>query len=172
MGLFSNLFGKKEEATKIEPIPGDFSDEAIIAPVTGTFLPTKDISDPVFADETLGQTVAIVPSKGTVYAPVNGTIDMLADTAHAFSMTTADETQVLVHIGIDTVGLNGKGFKILAQKGSTVKAGTPVISADLDVIKKAGLDTAVMMILVDVPEGKTITFKEFTDVEAGTVINQ
>ncbi len=171
MGLFSNLFGKKEE-TKIEPISGDFSDDVIIAPVTGTYLPTKDISDPVFADETLGQTAAFVPSKGIVYAPVNGTIDMLADTAHAFSMTTADETQVLVHIGIDTVGLNGKGFKILAQKGSTVKAGTPVISADLDVIKKAGLDTAVMLILVDVPEGKTITFKELTDVEAGTVINQ
>ena len=140
--------------------------------MTGTYLPTKDISDPVFADETLGQTAAFIPTKGIVYAPVNGTVDMLAETAHAFSMTAADETQILVHIGIDTVELNGKGFKILTKKGSTVKAGTPIISADLDVIKNAGYDPAVMLILVDVPEGKTITFKELSDVEAGMVINQ
>ena len=165
MGLFDKLF-KKEEPLK------DYEDSAVVAVVTGKRIPTAEISDPVFAEEMMGKTIGIVPEgKKKVVSPVNGKIEVLFPTGHAFGLRAVDGRGYLVHIGVDTVGLNGKGFKALAKQGDTVKAGQPIVEVDFESVKAAGLDPVVMLILTENPEEKPLEYKEFVEINAGDIIN-
>lgn len=117
------------------------------APVNGKAVPISQVSDPTFGEEILGKGVAIIPTDGKVYAPVDGEISMMFDTLHAFSMTSTDGIEILVHIGLDTVSLKGEPFKAHVEAGATVKKGDLVLTADLDAIKSAGLDTITPIII-------------------------
>ena len=123
MGLFDSLFGKKESRT--------YQDSDIVAVVSGPVVNNADIPDPVFAQEMLGKTFAVKPSGVKAVAPANGTLEVLFPTGHAFAVRTADGTGLLVHIGIDTVNLKGKGFKVMASQGDVVKAGQTISLMDL-----------------------------------------
>ena len=105
MGLFDGLFGKKE--------PKTYEDSDVVAVVSGKVIRNQDIPDPVFAQEMLGKTFAVKPSGVKAVAPANGTLEVLFPTGHAFAVRTADGTGLLVHVGIDTVNLKGKGFKVI-----------------------------------------------------------
>lgn len=165
MGLFNKLFGKKDSLAAI--------DNSVVAPVTGKMVSASELSDAVFAQEMLGQTVGIIPADNVVVAPANGTIEMIFDTGHAFGMKTADGVGLLVHIGVDTVSLNGKGFKVFAKQGDAVKAGQKLVEVDFDAVKAAGLDPTVMLIVTEQPtEGFKINYIDNADVENGQVINQ
>lgn len=108
----------------------------LIAPLDGEIMPIEDTPDPVFAEKTVGDGVAIMPTGDTMVAPADGTIGKIFETNHAFSMLTDDGLEVFVHFGIDTVELKGLGFKRLAKPGAAVKKGDAVIGFDLDLLKE------------------------------------
>lgn len=164
MGLFDNFFSKKEISL--------VADSAVVAPVSGKMISANEISDMAFSQEMLGQTIGIVPVDNVVAAPANGTIEMFFETGHAFGIKTSDGVGLLVHIGVNTVSLKGKGFKTFAKQGDTVKAGQKIIEADFDAIKAAGLDHTVMLIVTEQPTADfRINYIDNSEVKRGQIIN-
>lgn len=104
----------------------------------GECVPLSRVPDPTFADGLLGKGVAIIPADGNVYAPADGEVTMAFQTGHAVAMTTADGVEVLVHIGLETVSLEGKPFTMHVVDGQKVSKGDLMIEADLDAIRAAG----------------------------------
>ena len=131
MGLFDKLFGKKEE------INGNH----IYAPMEGQAVAISEVPDPTFAEGMMGNGIAIQPTSGKVCSPVNGTVDMMFETGHAVSLVSDTGIEILIHVGLETVGLNGAPFQIKVQNGQKVKKGDVLMIADLDAIKAAGLNT-------------------------------
>ena len=131
MGLFDKLFGKKEE---INP-------NHIYAPMSGTAVAITEVPDPTFAEGMLGNGIAIQPTDGKVCAPVNGTVDTMFDTGHAVSLISDNGIEILIHVGLETVGLNGAPFQVKCKNGQKVKKGDILMIADLEAIKAAGLPT-------------------------------
>lgn len=138
--MLFNLFGKKE-----------FQNHEIIAPVKGQIIENDKLNDPIFSQQMLGQTLAIRPSLDylTIVAPANGVLEVLFPTGHAFAVRMENGLGLLVHVGINTVDLKGKGFKILAKKGQQVKAGDPIVKVDFNFLQESGLDYEVMLIVTD-----------------------
>lgn len=123
--------------------------EKIYSPASGKYVRLEHVNDPTFSSGVMGAGFGIDPSKGVVCAPVDGTIAMIFPTGHAIGFTTAGGLEVLVHIGIDTVSLEGKGFQVLKNTGDKVKAHEEVIRFDIDAIKAAGLDPTVMTLFTN-----------------------
>jgi len=121
----------------------------LCAPVKGRIIPLKDVKDPIFADEILGKGAAVIPDTGLIVAPAGGVIENVAETSHAVGLRTADGADVLIHIGIDTVKLDGKHFKPLVKAGDHVKIGDPLIEFDMDKVKKAGFDVTTPIIITN-----------------------
>jgi len=109
----------------------------------------EEIPDPAFSSGTLGECVGILPENGTVYAPCDGIVSGIAQTAHAITFTAAGGRQILVHAGLDTVTLGGRGFTVLAKAGQSVAQGDPVLEMDLEVIRDAGLSPMVIIAVSD-----------------------
>ncbi|MCG7285896.1 glucose PTS transporter subunit IIA [Cellulomonas sp. ACRRI] len=122
---------------------------AVLSPVAGEIVPLAEVDDPVFASKALGEGVGVVPSDGVVVAPVAGELLTVADTGHAFGLTTADGVEVLVHVGIDTVKLAGTGFEVAVRKGEHVAAGDRLVTVDLGVVREAGYDTTTLVTVVN-----------------------
>lgn len=119
-------------------------DDSVAAPADGKLIPMEDIPDPVFSAGTLGKCVGIMPENGIIYAPCNGVVTGIAQTKHAMTFTASDGRTILVHVGIDTVALGGRGFKVFVKEGSSVSKGDVVMEADLSVITGAGLSPIVI----------------------------
>jgi glucose-specific phosphotransferase system IIA component len=139
----------------------------VLAPCPGRVFPITEVSDPVFAGEMVGPGIAIDPSPGrtTVVAPVAGTILKLHP--HAFAMATAEGLGILVHLGINTVRLDGAGFELVATEGSTVSAGDPMVSWDPSGISGDDITTTVMVVVLDRPAGTVSSPVLGKDVTAG-----
>lgn len=137
------------------------------SPVKGKAVPVSQVNDPTFAEEILGKGIAIMPEDGKICAPAAGEINMVFDTLHAFSMTTKEGVELLVHIGLETVGLKGKGFTAHAKAGDKVEKGDLVITADLEVIKAEGLDTIIPVIVCNTDEFKGVEPLADRDVAVG-----
>ena len=165
--------GKIPPEERGEVLP-DVADDAIVAAVNGKFIGPDEMKDEMFAQQTMGQTVAIEPSDGTVAAPVNGKIEMIFETGHAFGMRMSDGTGLLIHIGVDTVNLKGQGFTVLKKAGDVVKAGEPIVRVDLDVLKKAGYSAQTMIVITEpVDEDVKVAFTEFGKVvKRGDILNK
>ena len=129
MGLFDKLFGKKEE---INP-------NHVYAPMAGEAVDISQVPDPTFSSGAMGNGIAIQPTDGKVCSPVNGTVDMMFDTGHAVTLVSDNGIEILIHVGLETVGLNGAPFQVKVQNGQKVKQGDILMIADLDAIKAAGL---------------------------------
>ncbi|WEV39706.1 beta-glucoside-specific PTS transporter subunit IIABC [Lactobacillus sp. ESL0681] len=112
--------------------------EKLTAPVNGEIVPLEQVKDEVFSSGSMGKGVAINPSDGKVCSPLSGKVAMVFPTGHAIGLISDNGAEVMIHIGMDTVELDGKGFKTLVEKDQTVKAGDPLIEFDLEAIKKAG----------------------------------
>ena len=145
MGIFSKLFGGKSE--KINP-------NHIYAPMAGQAVAITEVPDPTFAEGMLGNGIAIQPTDGTVCSPVNGTVDMMFDTGHAVSLVSDAGAEILIHVGLETVGLNGAPFTVKVKSGDKVKKGQVLMIADLEAIKAAGLPT-ITPVLVCNPDDYT-----------------
>ena len=116
------------------------------SPVKGVCMKLEDVNDPMFADKVLGDGFAVSPMSSIVKSPMEGTIVMFSEDAYAFGIENSQGATVLVHIGIDTVNLKGKGFKALKQEGQTVRVGEPVVEMDLDMLKETGYDLTTMIV--------------------------
>lgn len=139
------LFHKKENLTALQ-----VADDAIVAMADGRIIPVSEVTDEVFASEALGTTCAFAydASTVTVCAPANGTLSVLFPTGHAFGITMADGTELLIHIGVNTVNEQGKGFKVFAKQGDQVKAGQPIVEVDVKKLKKK-YDMSTMLIVTN-----------------------
>lgn len=148
--------------------------EVLYAPIEGEVIELAKVSDPTFSEEILGKGVAIVPSVGKVYAPIDATVEMVFDTKHAISMKSESGIEILVHVGLDTVTLKGEPFTEHVAAGDKVKAGDLLLEFDIEAIKNAGLEVVSPVIIcntADYSEIKTMTGKEVnTKDEVMTVI--
>ena len=119
----------------------------IQSPMTGTVLPLSQVSDEAFASEAMGKGIAIIPEEGKVFSPVDGTIAMVFGTKHAIGLVSKTGVEVLIHVGIDTVKLNGQHFNAYVESGQVVKKGDLLLEFDMDAIKEAGfsLETPVII---------------------------
>jgi len=127
------------------------TDLKIVAPVTGKAIDLSMVPDPVFAQKMAGDGVAIDLSGETIVAPADGTLTLVFKTKHAFALTLDNGIELLVHIGIDTVSLNGEGFEQLVPEGNIVKAGTPIIKIDKAFILEKGF-SLITPVLVTNPD--------------------
>ena len=145
MGLFSGLFHKDEAESK----PAEPKTLAIVAPVDGAYKTIEEVPDDTFAAKILGDGFAVAPTSGTVVAPVSGTVTTVANAKHAVGITTPGGVEVLVHIGVDTVQLNGAPFDMLVAAGQTITAGKPIERVDLQAVKDAGKPTDVIVVFTN-----------------------
>lgn len=137
------------------------------APLEGECVSLKQVNDPTFSEEILGKGIAIVPADGTVYAPANGEISTVFPTGHALGLTTEDGVEVLIHIGLDTVKLNGQHFTIRANAGDKVRKGDLLIEADIEQIKAAGYDVITPMIICNTTDFASVEGKTGKTVKPG-----
>lgn len=129
----------------------------VYAPLQGKNIKLKDVSDPTFADEILGKGTAIRPENGNVYAPFDGEVVFVANTKHALSLVSEDgKVELLVHVGLDTVKLDGKGFDVKVNNGDKFKKGDLLMVADLDFISKEGYDTVTPVIVCNSDAFKSV----------------
>ncbi len=140
------------------------SDETIVSPIVGQMVDLKDVNDPVFSSGAMGQGVAVKPSEGVVYAPADAEVTIAFATGHAYGLKTADGAEILIHVGIDTVSMNGDGFDQKVAQGDKVKAGDVLGTFDAAKIAAAGLDDTTMVIITN-----TADYASVTPVAEGTV---
>ncbi|OSH19446.1 PTS beta-glucoside transporter subunit IIABC [Enterococcus faecalis] len=126
------------------------------APVEGKIIPLAQVNDDVFASKMLGDGVAIIPTKGELYAPIAGTVTMVYNTKHALGMQTVDGTEILFHIGLDTVNLDGKYFESFVREGQAVRQGELMIKFNLEEIQKAGFDSTTIIVITE-PKNAVLT---------------
>jgi len=131
--------------------------DVVAAPVAGTVVALTEVKDKVFASKALGDGVGILPSSGRVVAPVSGVLVTVPDTGHAFGIRTDDGVEVLVHVGIDTVRLEGKGFNVHASKDQRVEAGDVLADVDMGAIRSAGYDTTTIVVVINTAAMKSVT---------------
>lgn len=124
----------------------------IKSPVNGKVILLSEVKDEAFAAEALGKGIAIVPLDGKICAPCDGVVSALFPTGHAVGITSAEGAEVLIHVGMDTVKLNGAGFTVHVSEGQRIKAGDLLMEADLEVIKRAGYDTTTPVIITNTEE--------------------
>lgn len=145
MGLFGKLFGK-EDTKRIEV---ETEKNVLYLPIEGEVIPLSEIGDGVFSEGILGVGCGIKPKEETVYAPVNGEITTIAETKHAVGIMSEDGAEILIHVGMDTVDMNGSGFTVLVTEGKKVKCGEPLIKFSMDKIKAAGHPTTTAFVVTN-----------------------
>ncbi len=141
------------------------AEETLTSPVNGTQIPLSEVADETFASEMLGTTVAVEPADGKIVAPCDGEVSNIFETGHAVCITTESVGELLIHIGIDTVKMDGKGFTKKVSDGDKVHAGDILVEADLEEIKNAGYQTTTMMILTNTDEFGNVTKAEPAEVK-------
>jgi glucose-specific phosphotransferase system IIA component len=138
--MFGKLFGsnKKNE-----------DEGKIYAPMAGEVIELGEVKDPVFSKRVLGDGVAIIPKDGRVYSPVDGRVTNIAETKHAYGIETEDGVELLIHVGMDTVSLDGEGFEVKAKENKMVKRGELLGEVDLNVLRNRGFDTVTPIIITN-----------------------
>ena len=134
------------KAPKTAPKAVTAGDVVLSAPVEGTVIPASDIKDEVFASGALGKGIGVIPTSGDVVAPADCTVELVYETKHALGLNV-NGVEVLLHIGVNTVDLQGKYFETFVENGQKVKKGQKLVHFDLDALKKAGYDTTVAMLV-------------------------
>ncbi|WCK55251.1 PTS glucose transporter subunit IIA [Aneurinibacillus sp. Ricciae_BoGa-3] len=137
--MFKNLFGKKDKQTE----------ETILAPLTGKVVNLDQVPDPVFSQKMMGDGLAIEPAEGTVVAPVDGEIVQFFHTKHAIGLRSKTGLEILIHIGLETVTLEGEGFEGHVKEGDKVKEGDRLITFDLDFIKEKAKSAVTPIIITN-----------------------
>ncbi|MGM0213087.1 PTS sugar transporter subunit IIA [Enterococcus sp. AZ109] len=138
-----NIFKKKESV--------------LTAPVSGTIIPIEEVPDQVFAQKMMGDGVAFQYNGMTIASPCNGTVKMIAETKHAIGITTDSGADVLIHIGLDTVALNGEGFEVAVSVGDKVTNGQTLITVDRELMQEKGIDLTTPMVVTNGNELKGLS---------------
>ncbi|HEL2738436.1 TPA: PTS glucose transporter subunit IIA [Streptococcus suis] len=143
---------------------GLVAEEILVSPLSGDVVALENVNDPVFSSGAMGTGLAVKPTEGVVYAPADAEVTIAFETGHAYGLKTASGAEILIHIGIDTVSMNGNGFEKLVAAGDKVAAGTPIAKFDAAKIAEAGLDDTTMIIVTN-----TADFTEVSPLAEGTI---
>lgn len=157
--MFKKLFGKKDEPIKTVQL---------LAPITGTARSLDNVPDPVFSEKMMGDGIAIEPSEGIVVSPVDGEIIQVFPTKHAIGIRAKNGTEILIHIGLETVSLKGEGFETHVKQGDSVRAGDPLVTFDLDTINKKAKSTMTPIIITNTDEAASLSILAEGAVVRGT----
>lgn len=160
----SSAVAKETVALANEATTALLSEETLVSPLSGNVVTLENVNDPVFSSGAMGKGLAVKPSEGVVYAPADAEVTIAFETGHAYGLKTASGAEILIHIGIDTVSMNGNGFEKLVAAGDKVKAGTPIAKFDAAKIAEAGLDDTTMVIVTN-----TADFAEVSPLAEGTI---
>ena len=157
--MFEKLINKQSTTKK---------NEEIFAHASGEIVEMENVPDPIFSKKIMGEGIAILPLDGKVVAPADGHIIMVADTKHAFALRTSLGAEILVHIGLETVGLKGEGFTVLTKLGDKVVKGQLLVEVDLDFIKKDAESTIIPMVITNNTQGEFgLQWENIKQVKAG-----
>lgn len=158
-----------QENQEEEPVVAttERADEKLRSPIVGEVVALSEVNDPVFSSGVMGQGIAVKPSKGVVYAPADAEIAIAFPTGHAYGLKTDNGAEILIHVGIDTVSLNGEGFEAKVSQGDRVRAGDIIGTFDSEVIAANGLDDTTMVIITN-----TMDYAEVTPIATGSVTNK
>jgi sugar PTS system EIIA component len=137
--LFNKLFGKKDIK----------KEETVVAPLTGKIVSIEEVPDPTFSQKMMGDGIAIEPTEGVVVAPVNGEVVQFFHTKHAIGIKSESGAEILIHVGLETVSMNGEGFEGHVKVGDKVKAGDKLLSFDLDLIKEKAASTITPIVITN-----------------------
>lgn len=143
---------------------GLVAEETLVSPLSGDVVALENVNDPVFSSGAMGKGLAVKPTEGVVYAPADAEVTIAFETGHAYGLKTASGAEILIHIGIDTVSMNGNGFEKLVAAGDKVKAGDAIAKFDAAKIAEAGLDDTTMIIVTN-----TADFAEVSPLAEGTI---
>ncbi|MBE3569429.1 MAG: PTS transporter subunit IIABC [Bacillales bacterium] len=153
----------KQQVEEVNPAPLQNEldrNEAIISPLKGEIKPLSEVPDPVFAEKMMGDGFAIMPEEGTIVSPVNGKIVNLFPTKHAIGILSDGGKEILIHVGIDTVKLNGEGFEALVNQDDHVEAGQPLLKVDLDLVKSKAPSVITPIIFTNLAEGEQVVIEK------------
>ena len=158
-----------QEAQEEEPVVAttERADEKLRSQIVGEVVALNEVNDPVFSSGVMGQGIAVKPSKGVVYAPADAEIAIAFPTGHAYGLKTDNGAEILIHVGIDTVSMNGEGFEAKVSQGDRVKAGDVIGTFDSEAIAANGLDDTTMVIITN-----TMDYAEVTPIATGSVTNK
>jgi glucose PTS system EIICBA or EIICB component len=174
-GNFQVIMGVESDQIKEEilvlmktaKVPGALQ---VLSPLKGKILPLSKVPDATFSEKILGEGIAIDPSEGVVYAPVDARVAQIFKTNHAIGLVTEDGLEILIHIGIDTVKMEGRGFKAFVKKGDQVKTGDKLIEFDVDLVRKEAKSTITPVIITNMSDIKSLDFVEATHTRPGETI--
>ena len=138
-------------------VPATLQDETVVSPIVGQTVALSDVNDPVFSSGAMGQGLAIKPSEGVVYAPADAEVTIAFGTGHAYGLKTANGAEILIHVGIDTVTMNGEGFEQKVSQGDKIKAGDVLGTFEIEKIAAAGLDDTTMVIVTNTADYASVT---------------
>lgn len=144
--------------------------EEIASPLKGTLVPLSEINDTVFSSGAMGPGIAVLPAEGKVYAPADGTVSMLFDTLHAIGFVTKKGTEILIHVGMDTVKLDGKYFTAHTESGAEVKKGDLLLEFDMEKIKEEGYELSTPVIVTNSDEAGDVRVSEAGEVNPGDTV--
>ena len=141
----------------------------VYASISGVTIDLSRVPDEAFSEKILGDGVAIIPNSGEILSPVDGVIEQVVETSHAYCIRSNDGLEILIHVGIDTVKLNGEGFEVYVSKNQSVKKGDLIAKVDLDVLRNKGYNLHTPVIITNMSEIKNLsTINE--PVEAGKTV--
>lgn len=155
--MFRKLFKKKEKVTDI----------VLTAPISGKMLALENVPDPVFAKKMMGDGIAVDPVNGKVVSPIDGKIIQVFPTKHAVGISTNNGVEILIHIGLDTVNLNGEGFTSHVNEGDQVKQGELLISFEIDLVREKTKSTVTPIIITNTEDIAEISINDKDNVTAG-----
>lgn len=165
MGFLKYIFRTKKSAAGTERVtkePGTF-----YSPMKGTVIPLSEVEDPMFSQGIMGKGVGIRPTQGKLYAPVDGEVAAVFPTGHAVGIKTREGMEVLLHIGIDTVSMNGDGFHAVVKQGDPVQVGSLLVEFDRKKIQAAGLQETTMLLVTNLDNFGEMTLPVLGEVEKG-----
>ncbi|HFI0424465.1 TPA: sucrose-specific PTS transporter subunit IIBC [Streptococcus suis] len=160
----SSASAQETAKTLEEAETGLVAEETLVSPLSGDVVALENVNDPVFSSGAMGKGLAVKPTEGIVYAPADAEVTIAFETGHAYGLKTASGAEILIHIGIDTVSMNGNGFEKLVAAGDKVKAGDAIAKFDAAKIAEAGLDDTTMIIVTN-----TADFTEVSPLAEGTI---
>lgn len=140
--FFKKLFGKNTDNQQS-------SNDAIVSPATGTLVALENVPDPVFAEKMMGDGLAVDPTEGVIVAPIDAEVLQVFPTKHAIGLKTSNNTEILIHIGLETVSMKGEGFEAHVKEGDKVKKGDKLISFDLNLVREKAKSTITPVIITN-----------------------
>lgn len=172
MGFFDKLFKKSEAGSAAKAAAPECAPLAVYTPADGTIIPLNEFPDEMFSEEVLGPGCGILPTGNLVTAPFNGTVTQVTDTLHAVGLTSEDGVEILIHIGVDTVAMNGKGFKSHVRNDQKVHRGDALITFDRAAIKEAGHPDAIAVVVTNADEFAGVELKKAGNGVPGEIMLQ